>query len=131
MSRRGDNAPVGHTCLDIDEAQSIANNVISSIDASLGSFNEAKTYLSNLIFQLEFLRNENSKLRDWGNEYYNKCENLEDELKNMEYEKDRYKEEVDDLKSECRSLQDEINERENEISSLHYELDRRSDTQAR
>ncbi|MFA5154251.1 MAG: hypothetical protein WC554_17000 [Clostridia bacterium] len=76
MGRYGDNAPVGHTCPDINEAQSIASNIKETIDASLGVFEDTKTYCDDLVKQLELLRSENSKLRDWGNEYYEMYEKL-------------------------------------------------------
>ena len=115
MSRYSDNAPVGHTCPDINEAQSIADNVIGKIDSSIGEFNDAKKYLNSLISQLELLRKENSQLRDWGNEYYEKYEDLEKEYKY--FEEDKIKE-INSLQSQISGLERENIDLYDEIESL-------------
>lgn len=131
MGRYEDNAPVGHTCPDINEAQNISSNVIDTIDASLSVFQETKDYLNGLIQQLELLRSENSTLRDWGNECHDLCESLEDDVSELTRENEdlknenaQLKDEIEDLKQEWRLFRDESYEKDREIEQLQYNLDR-------
>lgn len=76
-----DNSPVSPTCPEIDSA----TESISSIRDTLSEQIEELNYLSK---GLEKLRTENSDLRTWGNEQYNRAEELEERLKNANIEID-------------------------------------------
>ena len=62
-------APVKHTCPDI-------NDVIE----------KSKTFVNDIIYDLEKLRKSNELLREWGNEKEEEVEELKNKIKNLEKE---------------------------------------------
>jgi hypothetical protein len=95
MSR--DNAPIGNTCPSIDaiigtmeqakdEAVYIHNNAEGDF---LDSANEIIFQLEQAIKEMENIRDANSLLREWGNEQYERAdeiqEKLDDALRDIEY----------------------------------------------
>jgi len=82
-----DNSPVNSTCPEINSA----TESISSIRDTLLEQIEELNYLSK---GLEKLRTENSDLRTWGNEQYDRVEELEKELKGANKEIDELKREL-------------------------------------
>jgi len=96
-----DNSPVGATCSSIDSVISFLNN-IDCEDVSSQS-------IKDIIDCMEEIRNANSKLRDWGNEEYDRAEVNENEKNEWE---DRYNEvqrEIENLNDKIIDLNDEIN----------------------
>ena len=102
MARRGDNAPIGHTCPKID-------SVISEIHSLyLSSEEMSKTQYTLFEKLMEEIRLANSTLREWGNEQYERAEEFERDL-------DHANGEISDLKDEVESLKSEIKELENNL----------------
>jgi polyhydroxyalkanoate synthesis regulator phasin len=100
MARRGDNAPIGHTCPKIDSVISIIHSVYtSSEEMSRQEYTEFEKLM-------EEIRSANSTLREWGNEHYERSEEME---KDYDYTKDR----LADAESEIFDLKKEIKELEN------------------
>lgn len=93
-----DNAPVSQTCPKIDD-------VINSLKELYKSSEEMSSReLTDLENTMEKIRSDNSDLRSWGNEQYDRAEELE---KEMEYYKDLaegYKSEITELKQEIKDL---------------------------
>ncbi|WP_159086381.1 hypothetical protein [Burkholderia mayonis] len=95
MSRHRDNAPIGHTCPEIDNVIGMLDAVADRIDAlnekidckALGDifndFWEQAKYLRSLFngrnSELEKLRSANDLLRAWGNEEHNRANDAEEE----------------------------------------------------
>jgi len=100
--RRGDNAPIGNTCPDIDAIIATLSGVADRLDAlasqldcsALSDFVEdLQTQSSNLqqIFDgnrspLEELRSANETLRKWGNEENERADEAEAKCKSLERE---------------------------------------------
>lgn len=101
-----DNAPVPHTCPMIDE-------IISAID----SVDWTDTYWDkkDLIETMEKIRKANNSLRNWGNDKHTECEQLEDQINDLEKDM-KYKD------REIEGLVDEIKDLKHEVSKLEYEL---------
>ena len=104
MSRKGDNAPIGHTCPKIDDVISMVHNWYS--DA------EEITKSDYQIFEkkMEEIRSANSTLREWGNEQCLLAEQWEDDLNSANNQ-------ISDLKDEIESLKDELKFLEKELAS--------------
>jgi len=102
MGRRGDNAPIGHTCPKIDSVISMIHSVYtSSEEMSRNEYTEFKKLM-------EEIRSANSALREWGNELYYKADELESDL-------DDANRQVKDLESDIESLRAEIKELEKDL----------------
>lgn len=99
MAYRKDNAPVGNTCPDIDEAK-------RHIEKATSYMRSADEYLIDLLPVLEKLRNENDQLRTWGNEQFELAEEYE-------AERDELKKYIDSLNDEVYELKQQINKLEN------------------
>ena len=106
MARRGDNAPIGHTCPKID-------SVISQIHALYMSSEEmSKQEYSYFEKLMEEIRTANSTLREWGNEQCEKAEEFEKDYDNSQREISDLKNEVESLKSEVKQLEKDLSETE-------------------
>jgi chromosome segregation ATPase len=106
MARRGDNAPIGHTCPKID-------SVISSIHSLyLSSEEMSKKEYEDFEKLMEEIRSANSTLREWGNEQCDRAEEFEKDLDNSQREVDYLKNEVEELKSEVTQLEKDLAEAE-------------------
>jgi len=105
MARRGDNAPVGHTCPKIDDVISTLKEIyISDEPMSQGE-------LKSLEEIMEKIRSDNAELRDWGNKQY-------DELCEMEKDRDYYQNRAEKLESDVLDLKNEIKELEKQLSEI-------------
>lgn len=80
---------------------------VSSFNRSLG---ETDRY-----FRMEKIRSDNSELRDWGNECYNRAEEIEKE-------RDSLVDKVEELEEQIRGMHDDIVDLEEEISNLENSL---------
>lgn len=114
MGRYNGNAPIGYTCHTIDdiigrmesakyEAEYIYGNpeeVILNKELS----EEIIKLLQEAIEKMEDIRIDNITLRDWGDEEYNRAENLEGEKYNLQKEKEDLLLEIEDLKQEIEDL---------------------------
>ena len=102
MGRFRDNAPVSHTCPKIDDVINTLNEIyISEEPISRGE-------LASIESTMEKIRKDNSALRDWGNEEYERAEENE---KDRDYYKDlaeKYENEISDLKQEIRELHENV-----------------------
>lgn len=102
MARRGDNAPVGHTCPKIDSVISMVHSLyLSSEEMSKQEYTEFEKLM-------EEIRSANSTLREWGNEENQKAEEFEKDL-------DYANRKIDDLTEEVEALKVEIKELENNL----------------
>ena len=96
---RYDNAPIGNTCPDIDEAINVLAGVADRIeqiaarlpDECSGEVDDLETQASNLrrLFEgrrsnLEELRSANESLRKWGNEQHERAEDALSEVKDLQ-----------------------------------------------
>lgn len=93
-----DNSLVSQTCPEI-------NNASSTIDSIESNLSEQIVELRALDKGLEKLRTENSDLRTWGNEQYDRAEELEKELTVANKE-------IEELKQGLRELGKDYNELE-------------------
>lgn len=108
MSRKGDNAPIGHTCPKIDSVISQIHSLyMSSEDMSRSEYDHFEKLM-------EEIRTANSTLREWGNEQYQIAEEFE---KNLDYEKNK----VSDLEDEVASLKKEVNQLEIDLENAQDE----------
>lgn len=103
MARRGDNAPVPHTCPKIDDVIGIVTEIYR-VDEPI-----TKGELQNIEKQMEDIRTANSKLREWGNEEYERAEELEKDRDYYQDLSEKYESEIADLKAEIDSLKEELN----------------------
>lgn len=105
-------APVKHTCNNIDASQKQLNYVIDSLDNELTDqdIKHIRSSLNQVIDQLEDLRSDNSKLRDWG-------EDLENKLSKAESDMDEALTKIEDLEKECTVLEKRCEILEAEIES--------------
>ncbi len=114
-----DNAPIKHTCPTID-------NIIGKMESARGeaeyiskhpeedSTDEARTIIDELcdaISDMENIRSDNSELRDWGNEEYERADYAEGERDDAIKDKELLQEEIEELKAK-------IDELENELSAV-------------
>lgn len=104
-----DNAPVPHTCPMIDE-------IISAIDSV--EWEETSWTKKDLIETMEKIRKANDSLRNWGNDKHTECEQLEDQINDLE--KDiKYKDgEIEGLVDEIKDLKHEVSKLEDELSEV-------------
>lgn len=87
-----DYAPIKHTCPDINKvikwlnaAIDEANNglKIEDIDDIKATFKEILYHLDGIESLVEDLRDSNSELRDWGNDLYERNQELEQQLEDL------------------------------------------------
>jgi chromosome segregation ATPase len=64
------NPPVGYTCNSIDSAIERSKSISEAVDGLEELAAESRNAVDHLIVQLEKLRSENEKLRNWGDECY-------------------------------------------------------------
>lgn len=103
MARSGDNAPVGQTCRQIDDViSSLGELYVSSEPISKGELNDLEK-------TMEGIRRDNEQLRNWGNEQYERAEE-------MEKDRDYYQNEFEKANDEIKYLKSEIKELEKELS---------------
>lgn len=101
-----DNAPVKETCPLIDDVKSV-----------LFYLNDGETPdIKDALDLLEKIRDANSKLREWGNEQYNRAEDLE---KEYEHKKGQLEGEIKDLTKEVEELQEEVYDLKQEIREMN------------
>ena len=88
-----DHSPVGYTCptIDriIDKMKSALNGAKYYIDHPINDeltydMDSVLWYLNDAIDEIEEVRSDNAKLRDWGNELYDKVEELQSEISYLE-----------------------------------------------
>jgi len=111
-----DNAPIGHTCGSIDDIIDNLNNAIDEAKYIINNPEEDSTEEANIIIStindvinsMESIRSDNTELRQWGNDEYDRAEDAEREL---EY-----------LKDSMESLQDENSELRSTVEELEGEL---------
>ena len=123
MRRNGDNAPVGHTCNTIDsvishmdEVKSVAEDIMCYEDViDISEAENIKSLADSVIYIMEKIRSDNSELRDWGNECYNRAEEIEKE-------RDSLVDKVEELEEQIRGMHDYIVDLEEEISNLENSL---------
>ena len=96
MGRARDNAPVGYTCVMINE-------IISAIESV--QWEETYWKKKELIELIENVRQSNITLRDWGNDIYNECEELQDEIDDLKREIEYRDTEIKELKFEIENLE--------------------------
>lgn len=101
MARKRDNAPIKHTCPDIDHAQSI-------IDGWASDAAELADKMSLFSKDLEKLRTENEDLRTWGNEEYDRAEELEGQLKDANSNVNVLEATIHEMNTTISQLEDEI-----------------------
>ncbi len=101
-----DNAPVSHTCPMIDE-------VISALESL--NWDDCSWYMKDVIDIMEKIREANDKLRCWGNEKHEECEELEDRISELQLSiEDRdseisdYIDTIDGLRAEIEQLEAEV-----------------------
>ena len=97
-----DNAPVSHTCPMINEVISVLESL---------NWDDCSWYMKDVIDIMEKIREANDKLRCWGNEKHEECEELEGRI----YELDRS---VEDRDSEISDYIDTIEGLRAEIEQL-------------
>lgn len=94
---RTDNAPVSQTCPKIDDVLATVKEIyMTSSEISKGE-------LQSIEKTMEQIRSANLELRNWGNDQYDRAEELE---KEMEY----YKDLAESRESEIKELEKEIKE---------------------
>jgi len=98
-----DNAPIKNTCPIIDD-------VVSYIDGFRREFSNDETEVDfkNALSVLEDVRRANSTLRDWGNEEYNRAEELEKERDELERENKTLKADVEYYEGKVKELEKEL-----------------------
>lgn len=111
MPRRSDNSLIPQTCPKIDSVLSIITDIYSADEPI------TKGELQNIEKLMEEIREANSKLRDWGNDEYNRAEELEKDKDYYQNEHEKAQSEVDSLKSEVDSLKSEIKDLEKELQN--------------
>lgn len=90
-------APVGHTCPHIDNVIGEITNAVKILD---------DLYHSN--GPLEELREENAKLREWGNELVEELEEAEKELDEVRRELESANDKIEYLQGLVRELEEEL-----------------------
>ena len=98
-----DNAPVSHTCPMINEVISVLESL---------NWDDCSWYMKDVIDIMEKIREANDKLRYWGNEKHEECEELEDRISELEQSiEDRdseisdYIDTIDGLRAEIEQLE--------------------------
>ena len=121
MARHNDNAPIGYTCPIINsviDRMKLAKNEADYIskhsqeEDSTGGASIILEELSNAIEEIEDVRSANSELRDWGNEEYNRAEEVERERDEAIRDKEYLQEEIDELKVKIEELETQLSEAE-------------------
>jgi chromosome segregation ATPase len=113
-----DKAPIGNTCPTID-------SIVSKMEYAKGEAEyinkhkdedptqEANTIISELqdaINDMENIRDDNAELRQWGNDEYERAENLESERDDALRDKENLEYEVDELKEKIAELELELDQ---------------------
>lgn len=91
-----DNAPIGNTCPIIDRVLGLISDLYNNTtddEQSEKDYKAAKDYL-------EEIRSANATLREWGNELFYKCDELEKDLDNANNDIDSLKDKLQDLQRE-------------------------------
>ena len=101
-----DNAPVPHTC-------PMINEVISAIESI--EWGDTQWTKNDLIDTMEKIREANDSLRNWGNEKYDDCEELEAKIESLEKDINYLNIEIGDLSNEIKDLNNEILKLEDEL----------------
>ncbi len=101
-----DNAYVPYTCPMIDE-------VIAAIESI--EWDDTRWTKNDLIDTMEKIREANDSLRNWGNEKYTDCEELETQIESLEKDINYRNIEIDDLSNEIKDLNNEILKLEDEL----------------
>lgn len=96
---RGDRAPIGNTCPDIDSIIAVLEGVADRLDEIVGRTEDAdeaaqlETQAENLRelitgrqSALERLRSDNDSLRQWGNEESKRADEAESEAKALQHQ---------------------------------------------
>ena len=131
-----DNAPIGNTCGDIDNAKSIIEDARSNADNTFDTIDEYESALSH-IYQLlsdpldllEDLRTDNQTLRDWGNEMYDEKDQLEidkcceleekqDDINSLRSQRDVLDGDIENLHDDIATLQLRVKELEEQITGM-------------
>lgn len=106
MARRGDNAPIGHTCPKID-------SIISTIHSLYMSSEEmSKSQYTEFEKLMEEIRSANSTLREWGNEQYERADEMEKDYDYAQNKVSDLEQEIESLKSEVKQLEKDLEETE-------------------
>lgn len=126
-------APIKHTCPDINAAQKTLDEAADKLTDLIGSFREMNEHIKDKhlsdiqesidkVYEvrdnaLEDLRKANDTLRTWGTDLGKTC-------KEMEREIDRLEDEVSDLETEIETLKDEHRYELNELKQRIAELEK-------
>lgn len=102
--RRGDNAPIGHTCPIIDDVITQIHSLYLSSEAM------SKPEYTSFEILMEKIRSANTTLREWGNEQCNLAQEYENDLDNEKRKGEDLQDEVDSLKSEIKELEKQLSE---------------------
>jgi chromosome segregation ATPase len=106
---RKDNAPVGHTCPMIDDVINFLSYIAKSENEDI-----AKEAIEMQEI-MEKIRAANDKLRTWGNECNDNCNDMESELYDANIK-------IDKLQDEVKYLTDDLKEAKDTIDNLRYEI---------
>jgi peptidoglycan hydrolase CwlO-like protein len=99
-----DNAPIKNTCPIIDD-------VVRYVD---GFYKDFATEYNESDFKdvysiLEHIRNANSTLRDWGNEEYERANELEKQVDELDKENTNLKSDIKYLEDRVKELEEDLN----------------------
>jgi len=100
------NAPVGHTCPDINKLQKRLDNIVSELKGYALMFPEYKSDINSLASDvydvsgdLEGLRSDNESLRTWGYVESKRADNAENRVEELEIEIESFKNEYEKTKN--------------------------------
>ena len=98
-----DNAPVSHTCPMINEVISVLESL---------NWDDCSWYMKDVIDIMEKIREANDKLRCWGNEKHEECEELEGRIYELERSVEDRDSEISDYIDTIEGLRAEIEQLE-------------------
>jgi predicted nuclease with TOPRIM domain len=108
-------APIKHTCPDIDKIINKLTKAKAEIDLEPGEISDlnrdrCQSYIDEAIDGMEDIRNDNSTLRDWGENMEVKKEQESDRADEAENENAELKQEITLLEAKVKYLEDQISD---------------------
>jgi predicted nuclease with TOPRIM domain len=96
-----DAAPIGITCPTIDKG-------LSSIESAVDRAKDIQDFLFEATEIIEEVRSANSTLRDWGNEQYQRAEELETENRELQDQIERFEYDIASLTETIEELESQL-----------------------